>query len=708
MFKAITLEVSLKPFKRTDEESIRSVCKQIFDQWTPLIKNRSVISILLWTADGSEILDYTGDLSASFEWCYWQGTANHKDLPEGVPTETSLHVYRHRYLADPPVMTYAILRTIVSCLREEGKRRFPSATIRIGETFDIGPEFSVSDFKYRRHPEVCHEINHFDPLLFVDATSLLHADTYPYAAYPDGVPEGTPFGTLLGKQAQIFLPAMGFDYLWLSNGLGFSADPWSKTGKIFDGERYYPERLKAQKEKVFLFWKLFRAECDLPLEVRGTNNSVGIDYASDGVPLHDIYSANLDITAPPNSPWAAINENYGLELMGHMSRICELPGKEFPFRFYLHDPWWINSPWYDRYNGVPCDIYLPMAISRLTADGRVECANTLNLLTVDNSFGDMPDSCVYEPLPHLLRAEKDCADAPAPLVWIYPLREYTTAEGADLLREMNLGDHFICDAINDGLPLCCVSSTDAFLQQDSSLYRHSTLISPIPTRKEVLNRLLALAKTGIGVILYGTKEALATIPENSNLLRCDSEGDPAQLRFAWEQFGYGVRFEKKVECRSPILTLHRQKNGFWLSVFNGNTTTETTLRFPHGAPILDCGEAEIKDGFAAYRFPRFAHRECRVFVEQQNGVVSLKERNPTNKRYRRKALLSGLENATVRFFPETDCEAVAVSEGLYDPDGRLRVDPRFTLVRDPLLGDHLLGKNISGSIFLMMGYPGTM
>ena len=247
---------------------------------------------------------------------------------------------------------------------------------------------------------------------------------------------------------------MGFDYLWLSNGLGFSANPWDKTGKIFDGERYYPEKLEMTKENVFAFWKLFRKECSFPLETRGTNNSVGIDYASDGVPLYDIYNAELDITAPPNSPWAALNDNYGLEIMGHMTRVCELPNERFPFRYYIHDPWWINSPWYDRYDGSPCDIYLPMAISCINADGKIETANSLSILSIDNSYGDMPDACVNEPLPHILKAEKDAADEPAPLVWVYPMREYTTSENAELLREMNLGDNYICDAINDGLPLC--------------------------------------------------------------------------------------------------------------------------------------------------------------------------------------------------------------------------------------------------------------
>ena len=77
MFKNITLEISLKPFKKTDEDYIRSICKKVFSQWAPLLKGREVISIMLWASDGSEILDYAGNMDDTFEWCYYLGTANH-------------------------------------------------------------------------------------------------------------------------------------------------------------------------------------------------------------------------------------------------------------------------------------------------------------------------------------------------------------------------------------------------------------------------------------------------------------------------------------------------------------------------------------------------------------------------------------------------------------------------------------------------------
>ena len=91
MFETVTLELSLKPFKQTDDAYIRRICAQIFEQWRPLLKNRKSISVMLWVGDGSEILDYAGKLEDSFEWARFVGTANLPSLEEGEPTETSLH-----------------------------------------------------------------------------------------------------------------------------------------------------------------------------------------------------------------------------------------------------------------------------------------------------------------------------------------------------------------------------------------------------------------------------------------------------------------------------------------------------------------------------------------------------------------------------------------------------------------------------------------
>ena len=699
MLKTVNLEMSLKPFKRTDDEYIRGVCKKVFEQWRPLLKNRETVSVMLWTADGSEILDYSGDPDKEFEWCKYIGNANIKLIGEDEDPDISLHGRKRLYTENPPVMTYAVLKKIVSAIKEEGKKAFPNSEIRVGETFDIGPEFAVSDFKYKRHTEISSG-SKMASFGFVDATALLNADGRRYAAYPDGIPQDTPFGTFFGKQSNIFLKDMGFDYLWLSNGLGFSANPWDLTGKVFDGKSFYPEKLNATRKSVYDFWKLFRAEChDFPIETRGTNNSAGIDYATDGVPLYDIYNADFNITPPPNSPWAALNDNFGLEIMGHMTRICELPGDEFMFRYYIHDPWWANSPWYDRYNGNAQDIYLPMAVTRIDADGSVRSAETLNILTVDNSFGDMPDNCVNEPLPHLLKAEKDAADSPAPLVWVYPVREFTSSRSEDSLYEMYYGDKYICEAINNGFPLNCVVSTDIFLKTSLELYKKSVLISPIPQTDEIKQRLREFENRGGRVIYYGSEKAAQKSGIKENF--ADIASAPSAIREKLADFGYSIKFERKAGGVKPnALTISRVDNSLTVSVYSPNLTTDTLLKFPLGAPVLTGTDTEIKDGHAVYRFGMSEHKECRVFVKQDGGVVSLKECAPVCLSYHRKIRISGLKNAEICIIPEKENE-VRLSSLPYADSAVEKVDC-LKRVEDGENGVYYKGENLSGAFMILL------
>ena len=65
---SLTLEMSLKPFKKTDPDDIRTVCEGALEQWSPLAKGFSEISVMLWAADGSELLDYKGNPDEAFEW----------------------------------------------------------------------------------------------------------------------------------------------------------------------------------------------------------------------------------------------------------------------------------------------------------------------------------------------------------------------------------------------------------------------------------------------------------------------------------------------------------------------------------------------------------------------------------------------------------------------------------------------------------------
>lgn len=820
MFENITLEMSLKPFKRTDSEYIKNVCERLFSQWKPLVKTAKTVSVLLWCADGSELLDYRGSLDDEFEWCYFLGGANQREsnYQEIDPEGKGLHTRNYLYTKNPPKMTYRILKEIVSTLKKTGKNVLgEDKEILVGETVDPGPEFAVSDFKYNRHNEICLG-QAMGKGTMICAHARLHGDSVHYAGFPGGIPEGLPFGTFLGRQAQAFLTDLGFDYLWLSNGLGFGRETWSANGAVFDGETFDAAGLTEVKKEVLEFWRLFRAECpNFPVQTRGTNMSAGIDMASDGVPLSEIYKNAEDVLPPPNSPWAALNFDFGLELMGHMSRIAELPNNEFMFRYYIHDPWWVNSPWYDRYGGQPHDIYLPGAVSRIDENGKIGLPTHFNILSVDNSFGDMPDSCVYEPLPHILKAKKDAPDGVSPLVWVYPFKEYGAADSAEELSAMYSGDWFVRGAINCGLPLNQVVSDDNFAALDKTLFRGSVVITPVPfggTRRE--QEILDFVKNGGRVIFYGNLKIasekfralfgaepaeeitgevrLSVEGEPKGVLFCDSVRsggglnvaaqnrahacesakinsnsgarsaadahssiDAAKVFYAhcesnanngggtepyvfaeaggravgvrnnnavWVQsvvsernaapgefffgesllvyalrfFGITLSFSKENRAKPPVMSVHRHDNAFMFSVYSPDTTVETRLETPLGAPVLMGCETEVDGGTAVYHFPKSEHRECRAFVVQNGGTVGAREVAPVSAQFRRRIELKGLSHATVRLFGEQYCADNITCV--------LNSQPDFYFVGDPCEGKYVT--NGHGTYYELHDVTGTL
>jgi hypothetical protein len=765
----ITLEMSLKPFKEITDNAIEEVCRKAFSQWNNLLIHSDMISIMLWSSDGSEILDYKARLEDEFEWARYIGGANPRQEwnkkvdPDGI----GLHTKCYLYMENPPIMTYGILKKIIEILKRVGQE-VTGKYIRVGATFDPGPEFAKSEFKYKKHEEILLG-DTMGKKSFVCCYSVLHADQCHYAAYPDGIPEETSFGTFFGKQCQCFLTDMGFDYLWLSNGFGFGTETWGTTGAIFDGENFYVEKMAETQQKIHEFWKLFRKECpDFRIETRGTNLSAGIDLASDGVNLKDIYSGNYNILPPPNSPWAALDGDFGLELTGYMSRISEIPEEDFLFRFYVHDPWWMNSPWLDRYEGYPHDIYLPLAISRINEKGEIKNPNYLNLLTIDNSLGDMPEQCPNEIIPHLLKAYDHQPDAAAPFIWVYPFKEYheiaSLKEGK--VKKPFFEDWYIRGAINNGFPVSTVVSTDNFLssmENKPDMYMGTVIVTPIPEKESLLEeRIIHIIKNGGKVVFYGSVERCGNnLLKLLNLTRTTSiEGNlklklklitdevadntysnefyhnsllsdggidtlidvkedaytkvlaevqkkdvirvaalcrncpqweggsvlwlrgtssnyfskdahllvphsPAEyypmemlMRMVLQEIGFHISFIKNdPSVKSPVIMLHRKNNAFYFSGYVPDTTVKIKMKFPIGAPLLIGGETRLHKGFSEYFMQRAWHSECRAFVDQEeDATISCKECISVSFYMKRRLLIAGLKNATIRVFPEKGYE----------------------------------------------------
>jgi len=127
------------------------------------------------------------------------------------------------------------------------------------------------------------------------------------------------------------------------------------------------------------------------------------------------------------------------------------------------------------------------------------------------------------------------------------------------------------------------------------------------------------------------------------------------MRYALSHLGYTIRYNKPTpSVINPVNVVSRHDNGFYFAGFVPNQTVEHQLRFPQGAPIFTGMETELKDGYATYRLPKAWDKECRVFVEQQDGILVCRELAPVEYRIKRKIVISGLKNATVCFYPGKD------------------------------------------------------
>jgi len=759
-FNNITLELSLKPFKKNDKQYIEDVCKEIFAGWGSLVRHADTVSLMLWTADGSEILDYSGSLDQRLEWARYIGNPNaeHKVNSEPDNENLSVHQRAFTYMDETPEFNYGDLKYIVNTLKRVGET-MTGKPVRVGATFDPGPEFAESPFKYKKHPEICMGAT-MGSKTFVCCYSTLNADSDSYAGFPNGIEQDLPFGTFFGSQSQHFLSDLGFDYLWLSNGFGFGMETWSATGALYDGETFFPEKLTDVREKIINFWTLFRKECpDFRIETRGTNLATSIDLAADGVDLRAIYNGGFNLLPPPNSPWAALNGDFGLEIAGYMSRIAELPDDRYLFRYYTHDPWWVNSPWLDRYGREAHDIYLPMSVSTINGSGDVMLPTHLNFLTIDDSYGNMPVQVPDEVIPHILQGRRKGPDQAGPVVWVYPFDEYHdwAAQQPDRLPEIYYGDWFIRQSINEGFPMNTVVSTDNFVairKAGKATFDASVLVTVVPDPgSEVERALIDFVKTGGKLMVYGpighasqefldfmnvkevaalegefgievkmlqdniqtkvpvvmrhpaaksgggietvvgkAEAATAVLAEASqggqkrdvvirrqspdwnggmvayvrgtnsvtykggHLLTPDNAEEwfsgPSLMRYALGSMGYSVLYHKNSEgLKDPVNTISRHDNSFFFSGFVPNLTVEQSLKFPQGAPIVIGWETELKKGAATYRFPKSFFEECRVFVEQEDGIVSCYDVPLATKGTKRRIVVDGLKNAKVRFYP---------------------------------------------------------
>lgn len=511
--KNITLEISLKPFYEGNDESVRTKFAEIFKHWYPILKHADMVSVMYWVGDGTEIFEFNNDLGATFEWGKWLGFVHdrYEVSEDRDPHHECLIAYAREYRDNPPEFTYNDLKKNIAIMKETGTEIL-GKPIRAGATMDPGPEFVHSEFKFEKHPEIlwggqggCGNN--------IDCTAKFNADDQAYAGFPNGIPEGTSFGTFFGRQAELFMNAVGFDYIWYSNSFGFGRCPYGfgAFGEFFDGKDYLPEGNQECRDEVLKFWQDFRNECpEKAIETRGTDFPVGLDWVNHATPFKELYEGDLNLVPPPNTPWPALTKNYGIALAGYMSRIAAFPG-DYPYRFYASDPWWCNSACRDMFEGSPHDIYMSLAIAKIDGDGSIHTPNRLSVLSIDTSWGEIPEEFPDELVPHLKKGFDHAADQASPFIWIYPFEEYNrmTFENTNRMNEVFAGDLIIQEAVNCGLPLNTVVTTDNYLKtcEEGKLYGNRVLLTPVPDGGSELEKsLLVHIDAGGKLLLYGPAE----------------------------------------------------------------------------------------------------------------------------------------------------------------------------------------------------------
>lgn len=760
--KRIALELSLKPFGLDDGRGYEEIARHVVTAWRPLLEAADVVSFMLWVADGSDILEWRGDVDQPLEWARYIGFCN---------ADRDVYVGRHHppsrnailYTDHPREMRYADLKAILDALRTVGAELL-GRPITLGATFDPGPEFAESPFKYDRHPEIIvpKRVSGRPTFPMVDAAATLHADDRAYAAYPAGIPEGEPFARFLGRQIGAYCRDLGFDYVWLSNGFGFSAVAWDYLGPAFDGERFLPEARERRLARFKQAWEhLHEGNPEVPMEVRGSNFAAGMDIAKDGVDFAWLYEQGYVRLPPPNSPWGVLNADYGLEIAGFLSRAVKSPEGAYLFRYYPNDPWFWQNPWTDVFYGKPYDIYVPLATSIVNEAGEITTPSTINILTGDTEFGETDPLTGVQVGAHIRTALNDRPDDVGLITWVYPFDAYhnLAASGAAGQAEVFFGDWFVRSLINNGLPVATAATPDAFDALLSKRAEAPQTVALMPTAAvrslDDAERLFAWLARGVSAILYGPASSLHASVLDALALTLDTPlhgevmlqrangqdagpvlHDPVgsaggiEARFVGNPGGDGkvsllynvaatggVRaycaaartggaslmwlrgtnpFETRpdtshlalkpkprdaryvdagrlgyellerlgytvdVQGAAPSLTagqhaalmlFSRHDNAWYLSGYAAAPVGFVKLKFPEGAPVFHATHTQIEDGASRYPLARAMHHACRVFVQQESGVVGCHP-GARDEHHRELTLkVSGLQDAIVVFLP---------------------------------------------------------
>jgi hypothetical protein len=115
--------------------------------------------------------------------------------------------------------------------------------------------------------------------------------------------------------------------------------------------------------------------------------------------------------------------------------------------------------------------------------------------------------------------------------------------------------------------------------------------------------------------------------------------------------------EKAPSETSPMLTIHRHRNGFVFSIYQPDVSVQLRLGFELGAPLFTTMKNLVEKATTIYSGPSSGHYVCRTFVKNSGtSAVNCRILPPVQHGYTLRLLVSGIKNATVHFFPEPGTE----------------------------------------------------
>lgn len=116
-----------------------------------------------------------------------------------------------------------------------------------------------------------------------------------------------------------------------------------------------------------------------------------------------------------------------------------------------------------------------------------------------------------------------------------------------------------------------------------------------------------------------------------------------------------------------------------------------------GAPLLLGLETKLEKGNSTYVMPTAWNRECRLFITQNDGIVSCKELHSGQMGIKKRFQVTGLKNGIIRVYPQDDV-TVQTFHAYVNSDYPWKTGQFPFALGDEKLGKYFLIENVTGNL----------